>query len=298
MNRQPYVGVLANLDKVLTLCRDRELESDLSTSRFLDYRRCLERLIELSRRNAAGETITAEALAPDDQPLYLTALVESTEIGDTADYLIACDPETLRPKLRDVLRGPPLPIVEDKNSNQARNMMFELSLAAKLWHVGLPPHLGEHPDLWVEIGNKKLLIECKRPFDRRTVKDQIGVARKQLIRQLAREPPGTRAVIALSLSKVINRGNDVLTYSTEAMGRLRLEYELSKRVEESKRRWQILEGTKILGLLFHVIMPALDKTANRYVVAQQMELQTWGQGGTLDHHVGNALGTALKAIAR
>jgi len=180
---------LANLDKVLTLCRDRGLDGDLSTSRFLDYRRCLERLIELSRRNAAGETITTEALAPDDQPLYLTALVESTEIGDTADYLGTCEPNSLRPKLRDVLRGPPLPMAEDKNSNQARNMMFELSLAAKLWSVGLPTHLGEHPDLWVEIGKRKLLIECKRPSDRRTVKDQIGPARKQLIRQLAREVP-------------------------------------------------------------------------------------------------------------
>ena len=97
---------------------------------------------------------------------------------------------------------------------------------------------------------------------------------------------------------MINRGNDVLTYSTEAMGRLRLECELSKRGEESKRRWQILEGTKILGLLFHVIMPALDKIANRYVVAQQTELQTWGNHGTLDREVGYAFGTALKAIAR
>jgi len=46
-----------------------------------------------------------------------------------------------------------------------------------------------------------------------------------------------------------------------------------------------------------VITPALDRTANRYVVAQQMEIHTWGNAGTLDARVAHALGVALEAIA-
>jgi hypothetical protein len=95
----------------------------------------------------------------------------------------------------------------------------------------------------------------------------------------------------------MNRGDKLLAYSDEAAGRRRLAEELAARVTESQGRWKTLEGKKILGLIFHVIMPALDRAANRYVVAQQMEIHTWAGTGTLDARVAHALGVALEAIA-
>jgi len=297
MDRVRYEIILAQLGEVLGLCRNLDLQDELSpTSRFLQYEPCLHRLIEISAQRVSGERVTGLGL--DEQPLYLTALVESAELGETADYLATCDPDILRPKLRDILRGPPLPIEEDSTSNHARNIMFELSLAAKFDRVGVRAHLSEHPDLWIEVGGKKLLVECKRPFARRAVKDRLSDARRQLDRRFPNEPAGTRGLIALSLSKVINRGDKVLEYSSEPAGRLALEKELENMVVELRGRWKTFEGKKILGVLAHVITPALDHAANRYVVAQQTELHTWARPGSADQWATHELGAAVEAMRR
>jgi hypothetical protein len=137
-----YEEITKGLDETLDFCSALGLTDDVAASRFRTYRGHIERLkgaIRAPRPNPVSEQIDNDTLT------YLVALIEASEFLSLFPFLKSCDPELLRPKLRDVLRGPDLPTGEDDASGQARNILFELNLAAKLWHAGLKPELGEHP---------------------------------------------------------------------------------------------------------------------------------------------------------
>ena len=57
-----------------------------------------------------------------------------------------------------------------------------------------------------EVEGKRLWIECKRPLSAGKVGKRIGDAYRQLHRDMKDAPPGTRGVIAVSLSKLVDSG--------------------------------------------------------------------------------------------
>ena len=75
-----------------------------------------------------------------------------------------------------VLAGPLLPNDEDKNSNEARNTLFELNVAARLRRAGFIASPGIDADVECEFDGRKLFVECKRPFRERNVAKQIRKA--------------------------------------------------------------------------------------------------------------------------
>jgi hypothetical protein len=186
-----------------------------------------------------------------------------------------------------------LPTEEDENSNQSRNVLFELSIASKMWRVGLTPELGEHPDVSCVVDQKLLLIECKRPMSVRSAKYLVTKARRQLLREIKKQPPGTRAVIALSLSKALNRGETLFAYDDEAQARRALDQHLLKASESFRESWEQLPND-IIGVLFHVITPAVDRVANMYVSAQHMNIHPLARDGSLDYRVFRVFGAALE----
>jgi len=192
-------------------------------------------------------------------------------------------------------RGPELPTAEDDASSQARNLLFELNLASKLWHAGLKPELGEHPDISCVVEGKLLLIECKRPVSVRGAKERITKARKQLQAEIKKRPVGARGVIALSMSKILNRGDKVYAYDTEAEGRDGLHRHLLDRTERFSGSWQKLPND-IVGVVFHVITTAVDRTTNMYISAQHTNIHPLAREGSLDRQVFRAFGRALEDL--
>jgi hypothetical protein len=65
------------------------------------------------------------------------------------------------------------------------------------------------------VDGKLLLIECKRPVSVKGAKESIGKARKQLQRELKTRSAGARGVIAVSMSKIMSRGDRIFGYDTE-----------------------------------------------------------------------------------
>src|SRR6266852_7484307 len=163
MQRARYDAILAKLDTALNVCESLGLQDEVAALRFTAYRQKVERLVEVFLRRAQGKTThELEASITTEHFESLLALSESAELGDIVPFVSQSDPAVLKPKLRDVLRGPALPNDENMNSSQSRNVLFELNCAHKLWRAGLAPRLGEHPDLACEIQAAKFLIECKR----------------------------------------------------------------------------------------------------------------------------------------
>src|SRR5207253_641949 len=136
---------------------------EVDTSRFAEYRRRLQRFVDARSQPERLDEVVKED-SDTDRAIGGFAQVESLELAGLVPFLETCDESVLQSKVRAILGGPVLPVDEDQASNQARNIMFELSLASKLVRAGLAPQLGEHPDLQCEVDEKGLWIECKRPL--------------------------------------------------------------------------------------------------------------------------------------
>lgn len=285
-----YGEILRKLDEILDFCRYLDLEVD--SSRFVLYRQQIFELDQaIIRGRKEGITPTPPEGVTDLE--YIVALTESMEFGDILPYLVTCVPALIQKKLTSVLRGPFLPSDEDKNSNEARNILFELNLAARLSRAGFTPTLGEHPDLQCGIDGKRLLFECKRPFSDSKIVKRINQAENQLRSHLKRSPPGARGVIAISFSKILNPGDKLFVMENETVGRRGLEKALQAKAERYRRRWLKFYGTDIVGIMFHVITPAINKEEDKYAVGQQWNAHPLCDPGSLDYKTFQNLGDAL-----
>lgn len=176
MQRIRYEHILQNLNQTLAFCESIGLGDIADRSRFADYRRCIERLIESLRMRPVPREIE------EHQHEYRVALEESMQFGNLLPYFQQCDCTLVCRKLKDCLSGLSLPSDESPTSNQARNIQFELLLASTLQQAGFETVLGEHPDLKCKVDNTWFFFECKRPYstETATLKKRIHEASKQL----------------------------------------------------------------------------------------------------------------------
>jgi len=91
------------LDQTLDFCAGLGLRDDVASSRFKMYRAHIDRLIGAIR--APGPSPISEQIGGDTLP-HMIALTEAAEFNGLLRFLKACDPDTVRPKLRDVLGDP------------------------------------------------------------------------------------------------------------------------------------------------------------------------------------------------
>jgi hypothetical protein len=106
------------------------------------------------------------------------------------------------------------------------------------------------------------------------VRKRIKDAGVQLGRQLKdwRAGAGTRGVVALSITRLVNPGDKFLRYSQEDEA-VRF---LRDSLEDLQRLFQgTVDGLpkKVIGVFWHIITPAVDRTENMFVVAQETLLQ-------------------------
>jgi hypothetical protein len=74
-------------------------------------------------------------------------------------------------------------------------------------------------------------------------------------------------VIALSLTKLVNPGDRILRYTREEEGRKFLGDSLEELQQKFASTVKVLPQ-KIIGLIWHVITPGVDESANMFIVAQ------------------------------
>lgn len=298
MQRRSYEEILSGLEDALAFYTSLGLRPLAERSRFAEYRRRTARLIQLVRRRSEAErSEILEREGAQRRTEYIMALMESMEFGDVCRDLRHCEPSTLRPKLEHVLSGRLFQSDENPTSSQARNVLFELTLASKLSRTPFLPVLGEHPDLMCTVEGKHLFIECKRPFRISNVEKQIRKARRQLLDSVKNAHPGTGGVVAISVSKALNPGDKLFVYPTEPLGRVRLEEEVETITERTRQVWQRL-GDKIVGIFFHIVTAAFDRQADLFVLADQMTIHPIVAEGSLDYLAFSKLGAALEALAR
>lgn len=161
------------------------------------------------------ETLKKKFLNEAGHVQLFWSLIEAAEFADTYIALRDFDPNSLKEKLREVLKGPADPNEETTTSSIGRNTMFELNLASRLFCCGVPVYLQTNPDIFCEVNHRKIYIQCKRPFIERNIPNNISVARKQLTRDLNDSGDGhARGVIAISVSHTLNPGDKLFIAKT------------------------------------------------------------------------------------
>ena len=146
-----------------------------------------------------------ELLQRSDPRALMETLFEAIEwSGIYRTFGTRSDP-LLTKKLRRFVKGPPRQREErtDTSSNTARDIGFELTIAAQLAAGGLEPDFGSEADVSVRIEKTPLLIECKRPQSPARIEDLLKEARHQLRGRYANEP-SARGLTAISFSKLLD----------------------------------------------------------------------------------------------
>jgi hypothetical protein len=260
MERLTYEKILQDLDQFLRLCTSVGLHERVEEGRFAQYRREIVKLIDAIKARSLSET--------DGEQLnkYLVALMEGAEVSFLLPYLQQSDPTAVAPKLKVCLSGPMMPNDEDFNSNQARNIQFEILIARTLWRAGFQPILGEHPDLKCQVASRWFFFECKRLFSPslQQLRRRIGQAAEQVQKSRSTALPGARGIIAISLSRILNPTQAARQCLNEQHGRKELAMWLEGKANEVRDAWEHLSHKKIVGILFYAASAFEDFEADRY----------------------------------
>jgi len=281
MERVTWDSVLLGLDETLSFCRALELGKHVDSSRFLQHRTVLLRLMGAL---ASGGPEMARAVFAGDPMASFLALTEAVELGGILPFLKACKPETVRRKLLEVLQGPAQVTAEDQNTNQGRNILFEFNVAAKLCDAKLSPQLGDHPDVSCSVDGREIFIECKRPLTLGGAAQAMGRAFRQLENDLKEAPAGARGAVAFSVSRLLNPGNQILSYTDEIAGK----EALSRRIGEVSSflgSRGLTPGPGIVGILWLVITPAVDRRTGVLTCTQFMNVEPICELGSTDERL-------------
>jgi hypothetical protein len=269
MERVTWDWILAGLDEALGFCRELGLDRHVESSRFQEHRACLAELVGALKsggQDAARDYFDANRLTS------FTALTEGAELVESLPFARTVPRDLILRKLTDVLKGPVLPTDENTNTNQARNILFELTVATKLWHAGLSPELDEHPDVRCSIDGRAIHIECKRPFSRLDARGAYIKALEQIATGLRGAPLGSIGIVALSITRLINPGNLVFKHENEALGKQGLAEAMDRLARAMTITWPH-PPPETIGLLWHVITPGFDRSRALLVMVQQMNVQ-------------------------
>ena len=92
------------------------------------------------------------------------SVVEVWQLATIFEGISDYDPKVVKKQLLKALKGPLNPTDETGSSNEGRNTLFELLLAAQFRRAGVDIKIGQDADLLIAYGEARLYIECKRPL--------------------------------------------------------------------------------------------------------------------------------------
>jgi hypothetical protein len=263
MKRQKYQDVLKSLSEF-----DQWLSTLGIPIRHDRFHRHLENITYLAKLADTGNT---QRLTRDQEIEIGWSLVEALEFQDI--YLMIRNysskhPELVKQKIKDALKGPVDPNSESANSNIGRNTIFELNLATRLMVKNIPVRLSRKTDILCSINGRDIFIECKRPFWEKNISINISRAKFQLTRDLNQGETGSRGIIAISISRLLNKGDKLFVGRDEANMLERLGDVVESLGNKYKRTWGNIVDTRIIGILFHIITPSFIEDIKLYTTMQ------------------------------
>ncbi|HKV78021.1 MAG TPA: hypothetical protein VJP02_07785 [Candidatus Sulfotelmatobacter sp.] len=189
---------------------------------------------------------------------YMDGLFEAMEIHEIVKAFYGDSSPALTAKLTRALCGPISPFDEPPKNGEARNTMFELSLAADWKNAGSAIEVGE-PDIKLRAPAALFQTECKRPFSEKSVRKNIEDAASQLGKELNK--PGNEndyGIVAISLSRVFTKGN-LGCFASAGMGKQVIGEALAEMLDDHTQQWGLKRfremHPRIVAVMFHLAAP-------------------------------------------
>ena len=237
-------------------------------NRILQHRDNIRVLADAQANNKMDEL--RASLGPEKVREIFWSWVESFDFIEVFKYFQGIDPKEFLRVLKAAVEGPPDAAMESslENTNAGRNFMFELVVAAKLARAGLQPRLGE-PDVAIDFQGYRILLQCKRPFSRGGIHENIIKAGSQLRRDLAKLPnePPAIGVVAISISKVLNQGDKIFEVNSRDDLQEALATETDEFWTKYKDSFLGLTGDQIVGALVHLSTPTVIISGHSFFTA-------------------------------
>jgi len=180
-----------------------------------------------------------------------SSMSESIELLETIPPLRKCDINIPSALMRKAFSGPIDTFQENASSNQARNAMFELTMAAMAARNGWKPDLTQHnPDVSFNFEGRRVMMECKRVLSTAKFLPRLKEGIKQL-GKIVDTAKGDVGIVSISLSKLANPG--YIYYTTEKPHE-ELSQDLTELCRANEQLFGSLRTPTVAGFLFYASM--------------------------------------------
>jgi hypothetical protein len=160
---------------------------------------------------------------------------------------------------------------ESEANNGGRNATFEIVVGGLLARADLPVEFRDNPDVLTTYSGRPIVIQCKRPFKRESVRRNLSEAGKQLRKDLLQHQNGL-AVIAMSFSKLFNAGNKIARFSTEVEMDEKLDADLRNAVKHLNGALDQIKHYGVSAVVFHTATPAFISETKPGMTFRQVAL--------------------------
>lgn len=229
----------------------------------------------------AGTTEQLRDIVSPDQ--YRIAFIQSTDLIEVWNAFEGRGGARFNQKLRSAVSGPDNPIYEKSSSSNARDLLFELSVAAFFRRRKTLVLVGTNKDVVLKLGGFTLFAECKRPKSKTKVERAIRKATGQLLGHFAcdRREVSPRGFIVLDISVLANPQYTVINGSSIDTISRRMDSMIADFFDEHSKSLEYRPDQRILGILGFVKALAFLTGANRHLDCQKVGMFSHAQPRTL-----------------
>jgi hypothetical protein len=232
-------------------------------------------------------------------PTALTPLFEANDLVTIHRGLRDAGLESyIKTRMQKIVSGPRTYIDEDpaKGSNEARNVTFELMVAERLHTGGLVLDPTLRADVAVKVGNRRALIECKRPQSERQVAQRVVEARDQLKRSYQSAlRPGCYGLIAIDLTKLSNPDFGIMTGVKPGEVGMVMTKHIDDFYHENSSVWARVQQAKTAGVVFRLSVLAHLGDDTVLTWCQQYAMVVFPERDPAARSVAEAIEAALRS---
>ena len=250
------------IEKLASILAWAEEQGVSRHSRFQTYRKNINLL---KQERTKEETIQLGKQFQSEGRLteIASSMSESIELLETIPPLLEHGVTIPTALVQKAFSGPVDAFREDARSNQARNAMFELTMAAMAARNGWEPDLTQrNPDVSFHFEGRCIKMECKRVLSIPKFLSRLKEGTRQLGR-IVDEDKGEVGIVAISLSKLSNPGH---IYFTTENPHEELSQDLTALCKANEQLFGGLRTNGVAGFLFYASIVAQIPNAGFTVV--------------------------------
>jgi hypothetical protein len=219
-------------------------------SRFQTYRKNIE-LLNQERTAEEISKLRKQLQREGRLTEVASSMSESIELLETIPALRNHGVTIPRTLVHKAFSGPIDAYRENASSNEARNAMFELTMAAMAARNGWNPDLTQrNPDVSFKFEGRLVKMECKRILSTSKFLHRLKEGTKQL-GKIVDTDKGDVGIVALSLSKLSNPGH---IYFTNEKPHEELSQDLTELCRANEQLFASLQTPAVAGFLFYASM--------------------------------------------